>query len=381
MESRNPAFPLNDDFLREILEDSRGVSSQTASAPGLNEDSIEQGEAAYRVWDRRRRAWIRYRRRRSKGAHMNLLDHQGIVLNRDDMMMIGLGMGISLQGLFLSSLLGIILSALGMMTGVMTIVKKFMPMADPIIDNVETILQEAYKQGLPIEALEKELGEKLVTHYLPKRLTKYAVLTMLGGGAGSFWMSAACMAITLVSLPDLLHSGFAMVSSAAFLKHSFEQVADDILSYRFMHHPDVVMERIYEATREYNRRLEKPRMRPEETLALDAAMEFLREHQQDLPVAIPQPLLEMASTGLHQQAEIQPEHSETATKPQNFEHLYHQERAFNTQMVKAATALLDKMMVNGIDHHQAPPIPSELQITLEKFATHVAFGRSTRQAH
>lgn len=380
MESRKSALTIDDDLLREILEESRGTSSQTATAPGLNEDSIEQGEAAYRIWDRRRRAWIRYRRRRAKGAQLNLLDHQGFVLNRDDMMMIGLGMGISVQGLFLAGLLGWILSALGMMTGVVTVVKKFMPMADPVIDTVETVLQSAYKQGLPIELLEKELGKQLVAHTFSKRITKYAILTMLGGGAGSFWLSAACMGVSLVALPDILHSGFAFVSGAAFLKHTFEQVADDILSYRFMHHPEVVMERIYEATREYNRRLEKPRVRPEEQLALTAAMDFLKTHQAELPAQIPAPLLEMASARLAQQQAVQ----DTSPLPgpqANFEAMYHQEKRFNTEMIGAVTALLDKVMAEGVEKHKAPPIPPELQIAIEKLANDVAFGRSARQAH
>lgn len=390
MEPRDSALKLDDDFLREILEDSRGTSSQTATAPGLSEDSIEQGEAAYRTWDRRRRAWIRYRRRRAKGAQMNLLDHQGIVLNRDDMMMIGLGMGISIQGLFLAGLLGFIMSALGMMTGITTIVKKFLPMADPVIDTVETVLQAAYKQGLPIEMLEKELGRQLVTHAFMKRMTKYAMLTMLGGGAGSFWLSAACAGISLFALPDMLHKGFAIISSAAFFKHSFEQVADDILSYRFMHHPDVVMERIYEATREYNRRLEKPHTRPEEELELTAAMGFLREHQAELPIQVPAPLMEMATAAAQRQNAPRPPVADVAAlaspdhlaeREQAFETLYHQEKRFNSDMIGTVTALLDKMMVEGVDTRKAPPVPPELHIALERFAHDVAFRRSARQAH
>jgi hypothetical protein len=380
MEPYKSAKQLDDDFLREILEDNRGSSSQTVTAPGLNEDSIEQGEAAYRTWDRRRRAWIRYRRRRSKAAHMNLLDHQGIVLNRDDVMMIGLGMGISVQGLFLAGILGIIMSALGMMTGVMTIMKKFMPMADPVIDTVETVLQSAYKQGLPIELLEHELGKQLVTHAFSKRVTKYAMLTMLGGGAGSFWLSAACMGVSLFALPNMLHSGFALLSSAALFKHAFEQAADDILSYRFMHHPDVVLERIYEATREYNRRLEKPRPEPEASLALSATLEFLQEHQAELPVQLPPALLEMATTGLSQSSNAMAAAAPARTDSA-FVSLPHQEKHSNTETIGAVTALLEKVMAEGVRADQKPPVPPELQLAMERFAHDVAFGRSARQAH
>lgn len=347
---------LDDDRIRDILEESRGYAEQTFTAPGIAEATIEQGESLHRHYDPRRRAWIRFRRRRAKGLHLNLLDHEGKVLNRDDLMMIGISAAVSLQGILLAGILGMIMAALGMFSGVSTILRKFLPHVEPIVDNMENILKIAEQQGLPVEMLERKLAREMVGHFGPTRIFKYAMMTMFGRGAGSFWLSSACMVTAFATFPDVLHSATASFAGISLMKHAFEDVADDILSYRFLHHPEVVAERIYEATREYNRRLEKPLLKPEQSFALEALIDFLNQNQP------------------HQQQE----------RETHLEKSLQEERHFNTQILHTVLDVLEQHVTGASpalrQAQKEITVPEPLQQAFAEFA-HAATRHTARSPH
>jgi hypothetical protein len=286
-------IPEKDDGMsRDVQEEIYIQSHDLVAGLSISHNQFDS-LVAEQYYDPQRRTVIVIRKNAKKAIHLNLLDHGGVIAEKSALIMIGIGIASFIQGILLATIGGFILAATGLGSSVIAALKTLRPVIQPIIDNTEQWIEFAQQAGLDMDGLETKLRKEMVSHLLPTRLAKYAALTMLGGGAGSFWLSATCVGLSVMALPDFIHSISAFISGAGLMKHAFEMVREDIITYRFLHHPEAVGLRIRGILEEYKDHQQqygknKGEREAEQTVLQKLQSKFLQQEQQNEDVTAEQ---------------------------------------------------------------------------------------------
>jgi hypothetical protein len=122
----------------------------------------------------------------------------------------------------------------------------------PIMDQTQAFLDMARGGGMPVDDLKTKMMNDMPRHLLPKRLIRYAMLTMLGRGGASFWLGAAGIGAVALTSPTTLTSVLGISSSVTMLAQAVILSGPEILNYRQVVHPDFVMDRIDDVLAEYS---------------------------------------------------------------------------------------------------------------------------------
>lgn len=178
---------------------------------------------------------------------LNLLDHGGLITKKQGACGFGSGLVSFIQSLLMSTLFGYLLAASGLYLGAKTFLKSFMgeiqPMLDPLSENLDKFFEEAEKRGIGREELVDRLKSKAITHKLITRVQRYAVISLFGRGGGSVGLTMLSGIIALTSLNNLP----GMITSATNMlfigKQALDIVRDEIITYRFVHHPEIIKSR------------------------------------------------------------------------------------------------------------------------------------------
>lgn len=195
----------------------------------------------------------RQRKTRRSAARMNLLDHDGALLPHLQKGLMGAGIFSMIQGLLMSSFLSFFLGGIMGAGGIISkLIKTGLYHIQPIVDQTQALLDMARTTGMPVDALKTKMMQDMPRHLLPKRLIRYAMLTMLGRGGASFWLGAAGMGTMALTSPTTLMSVLGISSSVIMLAQAVILSGPEILNYRQMVHPDFVMDRIDDVLAHYN---------------------------------------------------------------------------------------------------------------------------------
>jgi hypothetical protein len=187
----------------------------------------------------------RQRKSRRSAARMNLLDHDGALLPYMQKGLMGAGIFSMIQGLLMSSFLSFFLGGLMGAGGVISkLIKTGLHHIQPILDQTQNYLDMARASGMPVDELKTKMMQDMPRHLLPKRLIRYAMLTMLGRGGASFWLGTAGIGAVALTSPTTLTSLLGISSSVTMLAQAVILSGPEILNYRQMVHPDFVMDRI-----------------------------------------------------------------------------------------------------------------------------------------
>ena len=185
------------------------------------------------------------RKTRRSAARMNLLDHDGALLPHLQKGLMGAGIFSMIQGLLMSSFLSFFLGGLMGAGGVISkIIKTGLHQIQPILDQTQHYLDMARATGMPVDALKDKMIQEMPRHLLPKRLIRYALMTILGRGGASFWLGTTGIGIMAFTSPTTLTSILGISSSVTMLAQAVILSGPEILNYRQMVHPDFVMDRI-----------------------------------------------------------------------------------------------------------------------------------------
>lgn len=88
------------------------------------------------------------------------------------------------------------------------------------------------------------LKEKAVIHKLTTRVQKYAIMSLFGRGGGSVGLTLLSGMIALSSVSHI-PSMLAAATNTLFIgKQALDIVRDEIVTYRFMHHPEIIQSRV-----------------------------------------------------------------------------------------------------------------------------------------
>ena len=195
----------------------------------------------------------RQRKNRRSAARMNLLDHDGALLPYMQKGLMGAGIFSMIQGLLMSSFLSFFLGGLMGAGGVISrLIKTGLHHIQPILDQTQNYLDMARASGMPVDELKTKMIHDMPRHLLPKRLIRYAMLTMLGRGGASFWLGAAGIGAVALTSPTTLTSVLGISSSVTMLAQAVILSGPEILNYRQVVHPDFVMDRIDDVLAEYS---------------------------------------------------------------------------------------------------------------------------------
>ncbi len=195
----------------------------------------------------------RQRKGRRSAARMNLLDHDGALLPYMQKGLMGAGIFSMIQGLLMSSFLSFFLGGLMGAGGVISkLIKTGLYHIQPIMDQTQVFLDMARGSGMPVDDLKTKMMNDMPRHLLPKRLIRYAMLTMLGRGGASFWLGAAGIGAVALTSPTTLTSVLGISSSVTMLAQAVILSGPEILNYRQLVHPDFVMDRIDDVLAEYS---------------------------------------------------------------------------------------------------------------------------------
>ncbi len=196
------------------------------------------------------------RQRRSRGAHMNLLDHGEIVLSNRDGVIMGMGITTLLKGVMMTGLGGFLLALLGISNIFLTLLGPMQPYVMPVINETQKWLAWAEKMGVPVHTLEEKLLNRMEKYFsVPKKIYHYGLLTVLGRGAGSFWLSSACFGLAAYGLPSMMDKAMLMGSGAMLLYDSGRKLMQDVTVYNIINHPMEVMQRTQATVRAYEARV------------------------------------------------------------------------------------------------------------------------------
>lgn len=188
--------------------------------------------------------YISYKRRQSRIPLLNLLDHEGIVLNRHAGIVAVIGIASILQALLMGGFMGMFFAGLGGMSTILASLQLTNTPLMSILQETQKWIQFAEQQGIPVERIAAKMRGKMTSHFKPKRLANYALLTVLGRGAGSFWLGTVCVGLSAFALPDLLGKGASLLSGMMLFKKSFEDSATDIANYKMTHDPKILDQRV-----------------------------------------------------------------------------------------------------------------------------------------
>jgi hypothetical protein len=195
--------------------------------------------------------YVAYKRRQSRIPLLNLLDHEGIVLNHRVGIAGIIGIASIIHSLLMGGIMGLMFAGIGGVSTILTSLNLGNSPLMNILQETQKWLQYAQQQGIPVDQIAAKMRGQMVSHLRPKRLANYALLTVLGRGAGSFWLGTVCTGLSVFAVPDLLTKGTYLLSGLVFFKKSFEDSAVDIFNYKMTHDPAMIEKRIGLVVKEF----------------------------------------------------------------------------------------------------------------------------------